>query len=176
MRARSSSNRRRRGATVVEAAIVLPTVFLFIIGMCVISLGTYRYQQVASLAREGARYASVHGSQFYAATETDYLSSDIISNAITPMAVGLNPNNLTCHVQWGTAANARGTWVWNDDSSGKGFESKTALPASYNPNSTPPGEPIYNAVKVTVTYAWSPELYLTGPINLMSTSVMPMSF
>ncbi len=31
-------------------------------------MGIYRYQQVASLAREGARYASVHGSQYAADT------------------------------------------------------------------------------------------------------------
>ena len=53
MRDRNSSNSRRRGSTLVETAILLPTVFLFVIGMCVIGLGIYRYQQVASLAARG---------------------------------------------------------------------------------------------------------------------------
>ena len=61
MRVGNSANRRRRGTTTVEAAIVLPTVFLFVIGMCVIGLGIYRYQQVASLARGGSlRLGSWH--------------------------------------------------------------------------------------------------------------------
>ena len=34
----------------------------------------------------------------------------------------------------------------------------------------------YNSVIVTVTYQWTPDLYITGPLNLTSTSVMPMSY
>ncbi len=33
-----------------------------------------------------------------------------------------------------------------------------------------------NTVSVTVSYQWLPELYLTGPITLSSTSVMPISY
>jgi Flp pilus assembly protein TadG len=155
MRAANSPNRSRRGATMVEAALVLPTVFLFIIGMCVIGLGIYRYQQVASLAREGARYASVHGTQYAADTgNAAATATDIYNNAIQPMAVGLNTSSLSYSVSW------------NPSNS----------PTSYNSGSTPPGAPVDNTVSVTVTYQWTPELYLTGPINLTSTSVMPMSY
>jgi hypothetical protein len=52
----------------------------------------------------------------------------------------------------------------------------TNSPTSYNPNSTPPGEPQQNTVSVTVSYTWMPEMYLAGPITLTSTSTMPMSF
>jgi Flp pilus assembly protein TadG len=161
MQVGNSSNCRRRGTTTVEAAIVLPTVFLFIIGMCVIGLGIYRYQQVASLAREGARYASVHGTSAAAAI-------DIYNNAIQPIAVGLSTSSLTYQVQWGTAVS--GSLVWTL------WDSSIKTPISYNPNSTPPGATMINAVRVTVTYQWTPELYLTGPINLTSTSEMPMSY
>ncbi len=118
MRARNSSNSRRRGSTLVETAILLPTVFLFVIGMCVIGLGIYRYQQVASLAHEGARYASVHGTQYAANTgNSAATATDIYNNAIQPMAVGLNATYLTYSVSWNTSNS----------------------PASYSATSNPPG-------------------------------------
>jgi Flp pilus assembly protein TadG len=157
MRASNSPKRSRRGATLVEAAIVLPTVFMFIIGMCVIGLGIYRYQQVASLAREGARYASVHGMQYQQDTQIPAATaSDIYNNAILPMAVGLNTGSLTYSVNWNTS-NWPTSWI-------------------VNPNPPPAAMTQDNTVSVTVSYQWTPELYLTGPINLTSTSVMPMSY
>jgi Flp pilus assembly protein TadG len=165
MRVDNSSNLRRRGTITVEAAIVLPMVFMFIIAMCLISLGTYYYQQVASLAREGARYASVNGPVI---GNSGKMETDIYNNAIQPMAAGLNTGALTYEVQWGTAVS--GSLVWTP------WDSSSRSPTSYNPNSNPPGATMNNAVKVTVTYQWTPGLYLTGPINLTSTSEMPMSY
>jgi len=153
----------------VETAIVLPVVMMLTLGTFSTAMGVYYYQLVATLAREGARYASVHGSQYAPQYGPPIQASDIYINAIKPMAVGLNLSNLTYQVQWGTAVS--GSWVWTS-----WVSSLTSPPTSYNPNSTPPGEPLYNGVQVTVTYQWTPDLYITGPINLTSTSVMPMSF
>jgi Flp pilus assembly protein TadG len=153
----------------VETALVLPAVLFFILATCFVGLGIYRYQQVATLAREGARYASVHGSQYAAVPGNSTVSaSSIYTNAILPLAVGLNTNNMTYTVQWGTATS--GSMVWSS------WDSSLKDPTSPNPNSTPANSPSYNAVQVTVTYAWTPEVYVTGPINLTSTSVMPMSY
>ena len=33
-----------------------------------------------------------------------------------------------------------------------------------------------NIATVTVTYQWTPDLYITGPLSLTSTSVMPISY
>ena len=171
------SGRLRRGASTVEAAIVLPVVFLFSIGTVVIGQGIYCYQQVASLAREGARYASVHGTQYAADTGNSVPNattgtSIIYNTANVPLAVGLNSSSLTPQIQWGTAAS--GSWVW------------TAWPdSSLKTTPPPPGpaadmssakSPMYNAVQVTVTDPWTRALYLTGPINLTSSCVMPMSY
>jgi Flp pilus assembly protein TadG len=146
---------RRRGSSLVETAVVLPVALMLIIGTCVIGLGIYRYQQVASLAREGARYASVHGTQYQSDTRNAAATSTTIyDNAILPMAVGLDPTHLTHSVTWNTSNS----------------------PTRANPSSTPPGQPIYNSVSVRVTYQWTPEMYIAGPINLTSTSVMPMSY
>ncbi len=165
MRRRKKPEIRHRGATAVEAALVLPVGFMFIIGMVVLGLGIYRYQQVASLAREGARYASVHGSLYAQATGNSLQASDIYNNAIKPMAIGLTLSNLTYQIQWGT--DVTGSWVWTN------WVSSTSSPPT-SPNSS--GTPLYNGVQVTITYKWVPEMYVTGPINLTSTSTMPMSY
>ena len=76
----------RHGATTLESAVVIPVVLLFCLGTCIVGLGIYRYQQVATLAREGARYASVHGSQYTTDTgNTQPTASDIYTNAIVPL-------------------------------------------------------------------------------------------
>jgi len=165
MRVRRTPNPPRRGVQMVEAAIVLPVVMMLILGTFSTAMGVYYYQLVATLAREGARYASVHGSQ-YAPYGPPVHASDIYINAIKPMAVGLNLSNLTYQVQWGTAVS--GSWVWTS-----WVSSSTSLTTS-PPGPSPPG--LYNGVQVTVTYQWTLDLYITGPLNLTSTSVMPMSF
>jgi hypothetical protein len=35
---------------------------------------------------------------------------------------------------------------------------------------------VTNMVRVTVTYQWSPDLFVVGPIYLTSTTQVPMSF
>jgi len=152
-------------AQVLETAIILPAVMMLTLGTFSTAMGVYYYQLVATLAREGARYASVHGSQ-YAQYGPPIQASDIYINAIKPMAVGLNLSNLTYQVQWGTAVS--GSWVWTS-----WVSSSTSLTTS-PPGPSPPG--LYNGVQVTVTYQWTLDLYITGPLNLTSTSVMPMSF
>jgi len=138
---------------VLETAIVLPVVFMLTLGTCSTAMGIYYYQLVATLAREGARYASVHGTQYKADTGNSAATAqDVYNNAVLPMAVGLNPSNLTYSVSWNTSNS----------------------PNHANPN--PPGQPVYNSVIVTVTYQWTPDFYITGPLSLTSTSVMPMSY
>ena len=98
MRVRRTPNPPRRGVQAVDAAIVLPVVIMLTLGTCSTAMGVYYYQLVATLAREGARYASVHGTQYAADTGNSAATpADIYNNAILPMAVGLNLNlsNLT---------------------------------------------------------------------------------
>jgi len=142
MRVRRTPNPPRRGvAQVLETAIVLPVVMMLTLGTFSTAMGVYYYQLVATLAREGARWASVHGPTYQAEhTANAPTSQDVYNNAILPMAVGLNLNNLTYAVNWNTT------------------------------------NPPYNSVSVTVTYQWTPDLYITGPLNLTSTSVMPITY
>lgn len=97
MHVRNRSHRTRRGVTLAECGVCYSAAMLLIIGTIVVGMGVYRAQLVSALAREGARWASVHGpayqSENSAAAPT---SDDVLANAITPMAIGLNSANLTC--------------------------------------------------------------------------------
>jgi Flp pilus assembly protein TadG len=98
IRPRSSG---RGGAAAVEGALVYPFVVLCVIGMIVGGTGIFRYQQVAALAREGSRWASVRGSQYAADTgNAAATADDVWTNAIKPNAVGLDTTQLSYSVTW----------------------------------------------------------------------------
>lgn len=144
----------RRGATMVETAITLSVACMVTLGLIVVGLGVSRYQQVASLAREGARYASVHGMQYQTETGSTAATATDIDTYIRSMAAGLDLGKLaTTQVTWNT-----NNWPSHDDLT-----------------SNPPGAAITNTVTVKVSYQWVPELYI-GSLTLSSTSVMPMSY
>lgn len=83
--------------TVVELAFVAPLTFLLVIGLITGGLAGFRFQQVASLARAGARYASMRGPKYQALTGQPMpTSADVLANAIQPRAVSLSSQWLTC--------------------------------------------------------------------------------
>ena len=105
-----TKKRHRKGATVVEFALIAPVVFLLLIGFAVLSLGVFRYQQLAYLARHGARYASRHGAQYRVdnrlapgdqATWTD----EIRNESILPRSTSLDADQLVTTVAWTTGDN-----------------------------------------------------------------------
>jgi hypothetical protein len=149
----------RRGANTVECAIVFPVTFLLLLGLIIGGMGVFRYQETASLAREGARWAAVHGGQCVREANPGTASpplttdQDVYQNAIQPRAVSLDPSRLSYAVSWDDAG-----------------EMPSYLDYSQSP-------PVWrtNHVTVTVTYQWVPEAYLGG-ITLTSTSVMTISY
>jgi Flp pilus assembly protein TadG len=144
--------RCRRGFAATESVVVLPSLIFLILATVVGGYGIFRYQQIAMLAREGARYASVHGGQYQQETGNAAATpTDVYNNAILPYATSLDLTQLTYSVTWNTS-NMPYT-VSND------YENPTS-----------------NTVTVTVRYNWFPEVYLVGPITLSSTSTMPMSY
>jgi Flp pilus assembly protein TadG len=147
-----TSSGARRGATLVECAIVLPVTFFLLIGLVVGAMGIFRYQEVATLAREGARYASTHGHQYRVdaglpiGTSADW-SADVWNNGITPQIIALDPNATSCQVAWPDVINQPG-----------------------KPDNWPGSK-----CDVTVTYQWFPEVFLIGPFTMTSTSSMPIT-
>jgi Flp pilus assembly protein TadG len=143
---------RRRGTTTVEFAIVLPIALFFILAILVGGVGVMRYQQVASMAREGARWASVRGGDYQRETKQPAATpEDIFNSAIAPFAGTMDPERLSYEVSWN--ANNMPRSVTNDYVA-----------------------PIGNVVTVTVRYQWMPAVLLVGPIELKSTSSAEMLY
>jgi Flp pilus assembly protein TadG len=150
--ARRLTRPRRSGFAATESVLVLPTLFFLILATVVGGYGIFRYQQIAMLAREGSRYASVHGGQYQQETgNTAATPQDVYNNAILPLATSLDLSQLSYSVTWNTSN----------------------MPYTLN---TDYENPTGNTVTVTVSYNWFPEVYLAGPITLSSTSTVPMSY
>src|SRR5437870_7091933 len=91
----------RSGTTLVESAVVYPFVILMIFGLMIGGLGVFRYQEMSSLARRAARYASVHGKQWAQDTNhTAASSTDVYNNAILPYIVILDTSKLHYSVSY----------------------------------------------------------------------------
>lgn len=91
----------RPAASLVEMAFIGPVVFLLLIGLVVGGLGIFRYQQIACLSREAARYASVRGARYQQTTGLPAATpTDIYQNVIQPKAVALDMSQLTYSVTW----------------------------------------------------------------------------
>lgn len=147
--ARFRTKPRRSGAKTVEAAFVLPVAFFLILGLVIGAMGIFRFQEVAYLAREGARYASTHGAQYRndASLGTGVRSeweADIIQNGILSKRLVLEPDKILVDISWPSVINQ--------------LDKPDNWPGS--------------KVTVKVTYQWIPQGYLVGPVKLTSTSSM----
>ena len=111
--------RQRTGAVTVEMAIILPLLILITIGLCVAQLGAFRYHQIAALAHESARWASVHGREYAKQTNRHIANSDdIFENVIKPRAIGLNLGKLTHKLVWekdGNVVHVSISFVWTPE-------------------------------------------------------------
>jgi hypothetical protein len=143
----------RPGATLVESVFVFPIVFFFVTGLVVGALGIFRYQETAYLARETARYACVHGTQYArdagVPAPTD---QQIFATIVGAQMVSLDPTQLSATITWNT--------------------SNSPTHPSYTAGNI---VSVTNTVRVTVTYQWFPEWFLGG-FTLTSTSEVPMAY
>ena len=97
----SRPRRARRGAAILEFSLALPVLLVLTLGTVVLALGVSQYQTVAMLAREGARWASVHGAEYQQKTGKPAVTAlDVYNNAILPRAASLNPSDITYRVTW----------------------------------------------------------------------------
>lgn len=91
----------RPGTTTVECAIIFPLLFVLVVGVIVGGLGVFRYQEVAALAREASRWASVRGATYERYSgKSAATAEDVYENAIRPKLVALDPTKLTYKVTW----------------------------------------------------------------------------
>jgi Flp pilus assembly protein TadG len=143
----------RAGATAVECAVVYSLTFLLLFGLIVGGLGVFRYQQIASLAREATRWAAVHGAQYQAETgQRAATPRDVFDKAVAPNAVALDLRQLSYTVTWDADNGPYHTTVVNGDVVA-----------------------VTNTVTVQLTYQWFPEAFFGG-VTLTSSSTVPMSY
>ena len=113
MRVRVAPSSIRRGVTTAECGVVYAITLMLIMGTIIEGLGVFRYEQVALLAREGARWAAVHGPTYQQENSKPApTGTDVLNSAITPLMVGLDPTQLTCTLTT-TASTASVTLTYN---------------------------------------------------------------
>jgi hypothetical protein len=184
---RKPRSSRRSGASIVEAAVVMPIALFLIFGLLIGAIGIFRYQQVAHISRETARFASVHGAK-YASENAAAIAGGLLPNVNEDYLVntvakgnacGLDTSQMTVTVnmvvmQAGADSPSKTQTVDWDDVANNGNRSPYSTWVD-DDQSPAANVQVTNVVIVQVTYTWIPDLYLTGPITLTSKSVMPMS-
>jgi len=165
----------RRGGHLVEFALVFPMLMVLIAGLAVCGMFISAYQQAAYLAREGARFASVHAGGYATENATaitqgalpNVTSSYITTNVVQPNAVNLDATQLQVTVKFNTSS---GSFDW-DDTANNGnrmpYSTTTTNGTTYN---------VTNTVSVTVSYQYVPVWFLMDPLTVTSTSVMPVCY
>jgi Flp pilus assembly protein TadG len=166
------TNRQRRGANAVEFAIIAPLLFLLIFAHIIGGMAVFDYIQTVNLAREGARYASVHGNEWqidvvngnapYTANPSQAATTptDVYNNAIAPKIIGLDTTNVN------TGGRLTYSVTWAD--SGQ-------QPTYYDATS---GTFKTNTVTCQVSYAYNPIIQMMLPVGttLTSSSTMNMQY
>jgi Flp pilus assembly protein TadG len=164
--------RARTGSVVVESALAYPVLFMVVLGIILLGMAVFRYQQVSHISREASRWASVHGAQYSRELNgnTATTSQNVYDNAIQPQAAGMQPESITYTVTWGHADPATGTWVTDRN------PTWVYQPSGNDPTSGLPYSPVKrnNTVTVTVTYTWNTGLFGTIPVT--STSVNTIQY
>lgn len=147
----------RCGAVTLEAAIVYPVLLLLLFGLVVGGLMVFRYQQVALVAQETARYASVRGAAWARDTmKTSPSAATIREQVVLPLVPGVAPEDVTVRIEW------------IDKTTGQALE--------WDASSKEPSTDVINVgivtneVRVSVGVKWSPRMVIR------SVAVVPMGY
>lgn len=127
--------RHRRGLMMLECAFVYSVALQLILGVIVLGLGVFRYQEMAWLAREGARWAAVHGPDYQSDQSDDApTSTDVMTQVITPKMAMLTSQNVKCTLTMtsGTAT-VTVTYTWAPEAyfASKSLSSTAVAPIMY---------------------------------------------
>jgi Flp pilus assembly protein TadG len=97
------------GTSIVEFALVAGVFFMLLFGIIEFSRLMLMYHHVGNAAREGSRYAIVHGKDSSAVLGAPATDADVRNyvRSISP----LDPNNVNVTTVWENPAELTGTWV-----------------------------------------------------------------
>lgn len=101
---------RRYGATVVEMAIVAPVALVFLIGIVDIGVAVWSYNVAAEAAREGTRYAVVHGS-LSAQPVGPSSNNAAVESTVRKYAFGMSSTQIQVTSSWPNGTNTPGSLV-----------------------------------------------------------------
>jgi Flp pilus assembly protein TadG len=127
----------RGGTAIVEFAMIVGLFLMLIFGIIEFGRMMLMYHHVGNAAREGSRYAIVHGS-----TSLSNATFDDVQNHVRSISP-LDPNNVIVTTTWEAPIHAPGTWV--------------RVQVSYNFNSVIPiwfgsGIPLTSASRMVISY------------------------
>ncbi len=100
--------------SLVEFALILPLILLLVTGLFDLARAAWQENTLAFAAREGTRYAIVHGSASTAPTGPAPLSDQSIRDTVLRYTIGLS--NVSVAVAWPDANNDRNSRVSVDAS------------------------------------------------------------
>jgi Flp pilus assembly protein TadG len=106
------TSKRRGGATVVEAAVLLPLVILFLLGILEYGRYVMTLQVLTNAAREGAHYALAHTEPVTIQGVTYGNSTSDVINVVNQYSGGQQLTGQTIQVYESDAfGNNLGTWI-----------------------------------------------------------------
>ena len=98
------------GQALVEFSLTIVIFMILVLGVFDVGRVVWNYNTLASAAREGTRYAIVHGSAS-SAPSGPAANDASVQAAVAKYASGLNSGNLTTTSTWLDGSNAPGTRV-----------------------------------------------------------------
>jgi Flp pilus assembly protein TadG len=123
---RRSARERSRGQALTEVAMVAPLFFLMVFGTIDIGRAIWANDVVASAAREGARYASVHAGSVnpdFGGLTTLATKDEIKAHALNfVIAGGASPSATVCFSSAATLANQGAGCSGDVDETDVGYE------------------------------------------------------
>ncbi len=154
----------RNGATAVEFALVGGLVFFLIFGLFVGAMGIFRYQEVAHLAREGARYAATHGGQYHLDgidTQTSVSTTSVSTTSVSTTSVSTTGVSAT-------GVSATGVSTTGVSATGVSATGVSAISSSSDLRSyLLPKAILLDPSRLQITASWSPPTGAT-PVNMPS--------
>jgi Flp pilus assembly protein TadG len=147
---------RERGSVAVETALVMAVALMLVLGIMVFSLLMFDYHTVASMARQGARWAMVRGATCTQSGEVGEANCPATEAEIQTYVQGLSLGNMT-------PSSVTVTPAWAAENGCSGYA-----------NNNGPG----CQVAITVSYPFTlslPLVRLPPNITLSSTSTMIIS-
>ena len=99
---RDQNREEQRGQSLVEFALLLPLMLLIITGLFDVARAVWQENTLAYAAREGTRYAIVHGSAGSPAADPTDVSDPVITSTIPAVvrAAAVGVPNVTVTVQY----------------------------------------------------------------------------